>query len=169
MKDDQILDMIFNYPGEFVFHDIKEQPFIEPDLLLELKELELRAIQLAEAGELQKGFDLIELAILKCPIYGSAYNNKAQIQRLLSRFDDSLLSLELAIKYGDNKVLSKAYTQKGVLLQKLGRLEESEQAFQYGARYGSELAKQKVNQNPYAKMCNSILETVMQKEMHNIQ
>ena len=162
-RDDAILDMIFNNPGEFVFPEHKQGPEISAELLLELKQLELEAVGLAQQEKLELALELIDRGIQKCSVYGSLYNNKAQILVLQEKFESSLAAIELAIKYGDSIVISKAFTQKGLILTRLGKKEEAEQAYQQGARYGNPIAKQQVAENPYAKMCNSILVAAMKQ------
>ena len=163
-RDDQILNMIFNNPGEFVLNDIKDSIPINDKLLKELKIMEIEAVQLAEQKLYLEALKVLDEAIMKCPTYGSLYNNKAQILTLMERVDESLIALELAIEYGDTLVLGKAYTQKGLILLKLNKELEAEEAFKNGARFGNSISKQKLQQNPYAKMCSNILKVAMNNQ-----
>jgi hypothetical protein len=95
----------------------------------------------------------------------SLYNNRAQIYRLQKRFQNALNDLDLAIKYAPTSdLLGTAYTQRAVLKKELGDVVGSNQDFELGAKYGHPLAKSQISNNPYAKLCNSIVAEAMRRK-----
>ena len=100
--------------------------------------------------------------------WASAYNNRAQTLRLSGNIDAALRDLDKAIslseKYEDFKVLSQASTQKGMILRLNGKDEEALACFKVAASHGNAFAKQQiVCLNPYAAMCNKMLNDLFQK------
>lgn len=67
------------------------------ELLKQVKELEMRGVSAAEAGELQAALQLFSEAVHILPQRASAYNNRAQALRLLGdtagKFNKSIKSL----------------------------------------------------------------------------
>ncbi|KAI8853700.1 hypothetical protein BC829DRAFT_381951 [Chytridium lagenaria] len=113
--------------------------------------------ELREMDEALQGFTAcIEL----WPSYASAYNNRMKGDK-----EASLKDLDLAIEYGegDAKILKQAYSQRGFLKKHFGDDAGAEVDLALGAKYGNELAKAAVRNNPYAKMCNAMVREAMTK------
>jgi len=139
---------------------------------------ERKAISLAETSP-EEALDILSGLIAEHPQYASAYNNRAQLRRILSHpLADIKVDLRTAIALASPsrsmdpvsdlqaKVLSNAYTQLGVVLLREGKEEEVGGVFQVGARYGGEVAKvMAVKLNPVARLCGGIVKEAMRKEM----
>ncbi|KAJ3265552.1 Tetratricopeptide repeat protein 36 [Chytriomyces hyalinus] len=180
-RDDKILDAIFS--GDY--SNLAENPdaaaaakptpaakYPPPNehLLQQLKAIEEEAVQAAETEkDLQKAFDTLSNCFILWPTYASAYNNRAQVLRLLGRNEEAQKDLDLAIEYGDGNpaLLKQAYTQRAVVKKALGDLDGSDRDFGMGAKYGNDVAKAMVKENPYAKMCSAIVTEVMAKYQPN--
>eukprot|EP01134_Creolimax_fragrantissima_P002355 CFRG2355T1 len=169
--DDAILDCIFNpvlqHDPNMLFRDINDQKMTARPLTDEEEKAmpeEMEAIKLAESGKLQEAYDMLTKVVESISTYASAYNNRAQVLRLLKREDDALEDLNKAIIYSEGKgrVAENAYVQRGALY-KLRRLDnEARDDFQKAADLGNIKAKEElVLMNPYAKMCNQMLAEVM--------
>lgn len=161
MNDDQILDGIFDPDAGFAVFEQQGEIYydkIDSSLLESVSKLEKEAVSVAETSP-TLAMNLLTQCINKCPTYASAYNNRAQLNRILGNDDKSLEDLELAIKYGNclPRVLGNAYTQRAILRKKQGQTDASERDFQMGAKYGNEVAKSIVKNNPYAKLCNVVM------------
>lgn len=98
-------------------------------------------------------------------IKASAYNNRAQVFRILDKDDEALLDIENAIELGttgsSRNVLKQAYTQRAVIKKKQGDKYGADRDFAMGAQHGNEIAKGMVRQNPFAKLCNRIVSEAM--------
>ena len=130
----------------------------------ELKLLEKEAIGLAERNLLDQSLDKLNMAISICDRYASAYNNRAQVFRLLKRSADAMHDLNAAIKWSPNKqILGMAYTQRAILYREMGDLNNSENDFLNGAKYGNQIAKTHVSNNPYAKLCSTMVAMASKK------
>ncbi|KAI8826682.1 uncharacterized protein EV422DRAFT_6208 [Fimicolochytrium jonesii] len=170
-KDEDILNVIFN-PGANPLSDGNEtqqgQPAprsFSPTLLTQLKKLEAEAVQLAEEKDVKGAIQKLDECIRLEPGYASAYNNRAQAYRLEGDVDKALADLAKAIELGegDPVVLKQAYTQRAVIRKDKGDVNGSDSDFAQGARYGNEVAKAAVKNNPYAKMCNQVVMEAMSK------
>ncbi|KAJ1663165.1 hypothetical protein IW140_005669 [Coemansia sp. RSA 1813] len=145
---------------------------LENELLDSLKTRERQAIKLAESGKVAEAVDQLDKIIADCPHYASAYNNRAQANRLLERdSNDVLADLDLAIRYANpdnnDSVLGQAYTQKGIVYRALGDQDAAFNNFSMGARYGNEVAKMAApKENPYAKLCGKMVSQAM-KQLRN--
>ncbi|KAI5858156.1 hypothetical protein BZA05DRAFT_386145 [Tricharina praecox] len=143
-----------------------------------LQTLERQAISLAEASPAE-ALTILSSLITTYPQYASAYNNRAQLLRILSHSSTEITAdLRTAITLArparsidavsplQAKVLSNSYTQLGAVLLSEGREEEAGEVFQAGARYGGEVAKMMaVKFNPVARLCGAIVKEAMRKEM----
>jgi tetratricopeptide (TPR) repeat protein len=152
--------MIFQGEMSSVIPLESHQKEIDDNLLIQLRQLEIDAIHKFQLKDYDGAILLLNKGILMYPDYGSIYNNLAQIQRILDQNQEALGNLELAIEHGDHNTLKQAYTQRGILRKKLG-LNGWERDFELGAQYGNVVAKEQVKANPYAKLCNEILFTVL--------
>ncbi|KAJ2525341.1 hypothetical protein GGI11_000092 [Coemansia sp. RSA 2049] len=142
---------------------------LENGLLESLKARERQAVRLAETGGVSEAVDQLSTIIDDCPFYASAYNNRAQANRLLGSSADAILAdLELAIRFAnpDNSdgVLGQAYTQKGIVYRALGNQDEAFNSFSMGAKYGNEVSKMAApKENPYAKLCGKMVSQAMRQ------
>lgn len=128
-----------------------------------LKELELKGMRLAEAGDLETAILVFTEAVNLAPSTASCYNNRAQALRLAGRSDGALADLNKALQLsgGKGKVAANAYCQRGALYRKSGEDEAAREDFQAAAQLGSGFAKSMlVEMNPYAAMCNAMLRNV---------
>jgi hypothetical protein len=186
-NDLEILERIFNPEEGFavlqtqtqeVFHDK-----IDPELLDKAKLDERSAISCAESDPV-KALDILSNLIESCPFYASAYNNRAQVKMIIAGREEKdscsgdggveavMGDLDLALKYGvglpivlGNFFLTSesgnAYSQRALIKRKDGDLQGAELDFQAGARNGNAFAKSQVKDNPYAKMCNAMMQKAM--------
>ncbi|OMH83135.1 Tetratricopeptide repeat protein 36-like protein [Zancudomyces culisetae] len=132
---------------------------IDQESLTLIKSDEKRAVLLAEGGDLDAALEILSQIIAKYPKYPSAYNNRAQVYRLLGKNDLALSDLDTTIELGncDSTLLGQAYTQRGIIKRALGDDECALANFEVGAECGNEVAKMaQVRENPYAKMCNAM-------------
>lgn len=121
--------------------------------------LEQQGIELAERNLMDQALEKLNLAITICDRYASAYNNRAQVYRILKRNSDAIHDLNSAIKWASNiKILGMAYTQRAILYKELGDIDNSNNDFLNGAKYGNPIAKSHISNNPYAKLCSTMVE-----------
>ncbi|CAF3758981.1 unnamed protein product [Rotaria socialis] len=174
-NDKYVLNAIFNpnYPLDFD----KEPPSSSSDSIdlenakqsLEIKKLEEEGVRLAEQNHLIEAIEHFSRAIALNPQNPSAYNNRAQAYQLLSKTDEAMVDLSTAIDLISNgknnqKILSLALTQRGVLHRLLGDEKASLDDFTQAAELGSAFAKQQILLlNPYAAACNQMLSKMMKK------
>lgn len=162
--DEQVLNLCFN--PELGFDQLYglDLPKVEP-VSETVKSMEAEAVSLADTDSKQ-ALSLLSNIITANPKYGSAYNNRAQLYRLLNNTKLALNDLESAIQFGDVHVIGKAYSQKAIILNELGKEEEAQCAFECGAKYGNLFCKQQaVKNNPYAAMCNAAVQKMFEKEI----
>lgn len=138
----------------------------------EIKKLEAEAINLAESDPkfLPSALNLLEDAIKLCPegdlgYYPSIYNNKAQILRLMSREQEalSLLNQLLSLPNLPTQVLRQSSAQRAWLLFRAGGQEAAFKDFERAGKLGcGESKRMAVRCNPYAAMCNQMLQEIIQ-------
>ncbi|CAG4940522.1 unnamed protein product [Parnassius apollo] len=135
---------------------------------MESKSLSLRGMQLAEAGKLEEALELMNKAVEATPERAAAYNDRAQLLRLLLKDTDAMSDLKRALQLTEGKksrARALALCQRGVLLRKRGSIDDARTAFTEAAKLGSSFAKkQVVEMNPYAALCNQMLSQVMKGE-----
>ncbi|KAF6726311.1 Tetratricopeptide repeat protein 36 [Oryzias melastigma] len=173
-NDRAVLQAIFNptspfgdVPGinqeEELFDD---DSGFDAELLKRVKELEMRGVSAAEAGDLQGALQLFSQAVHILPERASAYNNRAQALRLQGDTTGALQDLDRAIVLsgGGGRTGCQALVQRG-LLRRLGcQTDEARADFEKAASLGSEFARQQaVLLNPYAALCNKMLSEVINK------
>uniref|UniRef100_A0A8B9H3M4 Tetratricopeptide repeat protein 36 n=2 Tax=Astyanax mexicanus TaxID=7994 RepID=A0A8B9H3M4_ASTMX len=138
----------------------------DPVLLQQVKDLELRGVSAAEAGDLQTALSHFNQAVQILPSRASAYNNRAQAKRLQGDTTGAIEDLERAISLseGTGRSACQALVQRGLLLRLAKRDEEARADFERAAALGSEFARQQaVILNPYAALCNRMLSEVIGK------
>jgi hypothetical protein len=163
--------------------ELPADPNFPSPVLQELQKTEHAAIILAEDSSTTEALSLLDQLIASNPLYASAYNNRAQLKRILSYPRIEIISdLDAAINHGlpdrtssgsaisvsvlQAKVLSAAYTQQGAVLLESGEEDGAMRAFQEGAKYGGKVARvMAVRTNPYARLCGAIVKESMKKEM----
>ncbi|XP_038138787.1 tetratricopeptide repeat protein 36 [Cyprinodon tularosa] len=172
VHDRAVLQAIFNPTTPF--GDVpglnQEEELIDDDsgfdteLLKQVKELEMRGVSAAEAGELQAALQLFSQAVHILPQRASAYNNRAQALRLLGDTAGALQDLDQAISLsgGNGRSACQALVQRGLLRRLAAQNDEARMDFEKAAALGSEFARQQaVLLNPYAALCNKMLSEVI--------
>ncbi|KAM6972876.1 tetratricopeptide repeat protein 36 [Aplochiton taeniatus] len=138
----------------------------DTELLRQVKELEMRGVSAAEAGDLQAALQLFNQAIQSMPQRASAYNNRAQTRRLHGDTAGAVEDLEKAISLsgGAGRTACQALVQRGLLLRLAHQNDQARADFERAATLGSEFARQQaVALNPYAALCNKMLAEVIDK------
>uniref|UniRef100_A0A3Q3VKT5 Tetratricopeptide repeat protein 36 n=1 Tax=Mola mola TaxID=94237 RepID=A0A3Q3VKT5_MOLML len=138
----------------------------DTELLKQVKELELRGVSAAEAGDLQGALQLFSQAIQILPQRASAYNNRAQALRLQGDTAGALEDLDKAISLsgGNGRTACQGLVQRGLLRRLAHQDAEARADFEKAAALGSEFARQQaVILNPYAALCNRMLSEVINK------
>ncbi|CAG0917943.1 unnamed protein product [Notodromas monacha] len=169
-RDRAVLNTIFNPllpvgeldEADLVLKDVQD----ESEAFGSANALEVEGILAAENGNLEKGLECFEKAILLAPEHPAAYNNRAQVFQLLGRTDEALRDLNKAIELsrGEGRSGCQALTQRGCIMRKLGRDEDARSDFEAAACLGNPFAKtQMVQLNPYAALCNKMLSEAMFK------
>ncbi|XP_077422767.1 tetratricopeptide repeat protein 36 [Vanacampus margaritifer] len=142
-----------------------DSPF-NVDSLRQVKDLETRGVSAAEAGDLEAALQLFGQAIRILPRRASAYNNRAQTLRLQGNTPGALEDLDRAVSLsgGQGRTACQALVQRGLLRRLAGQDDEARQDFQKAAALGNEFARQQaVMLNPYAALCNKMLQQVIGK------
>ena len=140
-------------------------------IVTEATPTEVEAISKAEAGRLDHALNLLNEAISKYPQVPSVWNNRAQINRLLSQDEaairDLLKAKELLKEYIDPYTELRVNEQLGWLMFKKGKSEEAQEYFRVAADLGSEEAKRmQVRCNPYAELCNAMFREAMSQNVY---
>ncbi|XP_062860596.1 tetratricopeptide repeat protein 36 [Trichomycterus rosablanca] len=172
--DEAVLRTIFNPNSPFA--DIPglnqattltdDDSSFDPELLKQVKDLELKGVSAAESGDVEKALHHFNQAIQILPLRASAYNNRAQLKRLQGDTQSAIEDLEQAISLskGEGRSACQAFVQRGLLLRLAHRNDEARSDFERAAALGSEFARQQaVILNPYAALCNRMLNEVISK------
>ncbi|CAF3352245.1 unnamed protein product [Rotaria sp. Silwood1] len=167
-NDKYVLNVIFNpnYPLDFDQESPTDASNSENEnQLLEIKKLEEEGVRLAEQNRLVEAIEHFNQAIALNPQNPSAYNNRAQAYQLLKAMVDLSTAIDLSSNAKNNqKTLSLALTQRGILNRFLGDEKASLDDFTRAAELGSAFAKQQILLlNPYAAACNQMLSKMMKK------
>ncbi|KAK9501751.1 hypothetical protein O3M35_012423 [Rhynocoris fuscipes] len=171
LNDKAVLNCIFNplLPVDEAILDESENELIEDELETEeikkAKEIELNGVKCAENGNVLDAIKLFTEA-LTIAERASGYNNRAQAYRLLVKDEEALMDLNRSIEIsnGKGKSACQAYCQRGLLYRKNGLMEEAKSDFIKASQLGSSFAKQQlVELNPYAAMCNQMLNEILSK------
>ncbi|XP_026761887.1 tetratricopeptide repeat protein 36 homolog [Galleria mellonella] len=125
-------------------------------------------VQLAEAGKFEEALQVLTKGIEVAPGRAAAYNDRAQLLRLMNRDDDAMADLDKALQLTEGRkgrARALALCQRGVLLRKRDEGDSARASFTEAAKLGSGFAKkQVVEMNPYAALCNQMLSQVMRGE-----
>ena len=128
---------------------------------------ELEAIQLAESTkDYGRAKQILDQVIACCPTYASAYNNRAQLLRLMGEREAALADLNEAIRRAEQSrrpsVQRLALCQRGIVHREGGRTEEAFHDFEAAGRLGlNDARRMAVACNPYATLCNSIMQEML--------
>lgn len=147
--------------------DPRNRPLTDSEIIA--SRLEIEAITVAEspAKDYQKALLLLTEAIAKAPNYPSPFNNRAQVYRLLTDHGCALADLEIALEQCGNDfplVKRQALCQRAWIRHAAGHREEAFADFDAAGKLGCEEArKMAVACNPYAKLCNSIMQEMLDK------
>ncbi|XP_053729784.1 tetratricopeptide repeat protein 36 [Synchiropus splendidus] len=138
----------------------------DSDLLEQVKELEVRGVTAAEAGDSEAALRLFSQAIRILPRRASAYNNRAQVLRLQGHTAGALEDLDRAVSLsgGAGRTACQALVQRGLLHRLASQDDKARADFESAAALGSQFARQQaVLLNPYAALCNKMLSEVIQQ------
>lgn len=138
----------------------------DTELLKQVKELEMRGVSAAEAGDLGAALHMFSQAIQLLPVRASAYNNRAQALRLQGDTAGALKDLDRAVALSGAAGWTgcQALVQRGLLRRLACQNDQARQDFEKAAALGSEFARQQAVQlNPYAALCNQMLSEVIDK------
>ncbi|XP_015739280.1 tetratricopeptide repeat protein 36 [Coturnix japonica] len=175
-NDRAVLQTIFNpstpfgdVPGLDEDEDVEqeeEESAFAPELLEQVKDLELQGVSAAESGDLSAALERFNVAIRLLPERASAYNNRAQALRLKGDVAGALRDLDAAIRLGRGRgrAVCQSLVQRGLIHQLQDRQDDARRDFQQAARLGSAFARrQLVLLNPYSALCNQMLGEMMAK------
>ncbi|KAM6334476.1 tetratricopeptide repeat protein 36 [Alca torda] len=131
-----------------------------PELLEQVRDLELQGVSAAESGDVSAALERFGEAIRLLPERASAYNNRAQALRLRGDVAGALRDLDTAIRLsrGCGRAACQSFVQRGLIHRLQAREEEARRDFERAARLGSGFARQQlVLLNPYSALCNQML------------
>uniref|UniRef100_A0A8B9TP77 Tetratricopeptide repeat protein 36 n=1 Tax=Anas platyrhynchos TaxID=8839 RepID=A0A8B9TP77_ANAPL len=158
-NDRAVLQTIFNpstpfgdIPGlDEEEEDVQEEgETFAPELLEQVRDLELQGVSAAESGDVSTALERFNEAIRLLPERASGYNNRAQALRLKGDVAGALRDLDTAIR------LARGCGRAAC--QSFARDEDARRDFQRAARLGSAFARQQlVLLNPYSALCNQML------------
>uniref|UniRef100_U3ICZ8 Tetratricopeptide repeat protein 36 n=1 Tax=Anas platyrhynchos platyrhynchos TaxID=8840 RepID=U3ICZ8_ANAPP len=168
-NDRAVLQTIFNpstpfgdIPGlDEEEEDVQEEgETFAPELLEQVRDLELQGVSAAESGDVSTALERFNEAIRLLPERASGYNNRAQALRLKGDVAGALRDLDTAIRLarGCGRAACQSFVQRGLIRRLQARDEDARRDFQRAARLGSAFARQQlVLLNPYSALCNQML------------
>eukprot|EP00835_Amoeboradix_gromovi_P000058 NODE_1_length_95616_cov_0.657642.p58 type:complete len:184 gc:universal NODE_1_length_95616_cov_0.657642:76762-77313(+) len=173
--DEKILDLIFSGPMDgYVFDSNattvdscpETSKIVTNEISQQLKEKEIIAVHLAEDGKIDESILLFNEIIKSNRSYYSVYNNRAQAFRIKKEDKSALNDLNFVIKNcRDSEVLKQSYIQRAIIL-KASDPDQSYTDFCKSNALGQKIAeKAVVENNPYRKLCNSMVSKVLQQEI----
>ncbi|CAL1543799.1 unnamed protein product [Lymnaea stagnalis] len=167
--DKEILKQIFN-PGLPYGDDVDEEQPTETNAdtheVCQAKELEIRGVRAAEAGNIDVAVSIFTEAVSTAPNWPSSYNNRAQALRMKGDIEGAKSDLNKALELSQGKgpAACQAFTQRGLIRKREGDEEGARKDFQRASELGNGFAKQILaSMNPYAALCNQMLGEVMTK------
>ncbi|NWH59397.1 TTC36 protein, partial [Geococcyx californianus] len=190
-NDRAVLQTIFNpstpfgdIPGLDQEEEEAQEEDFTPELLEQVRDLELQGVSAAESGDVSAALERFSEAIRLLPQRASAYNNRAQALRLrgdvageqhwagppvlpvphppqyLCPHPGALRDLDAAIHLsrGCGRAACQSFVQRGLIHRLHAREDEARHDFERAARLGSAFARQQlVLLNPYSALCNQML------------
>ncbi|XP_059478259.1 tetratricopeptide repeat protein 36 [Neocloeon triangulifer] len=169
--DQAVLNSIFNplLPvGEAAFEfnlPVDDDEEISAEIE-EAKRLELQGVQAAEAGKIDEAIAIFTHAIAVAPGHASGYNNRAQALRLKGNMPGALVDLNKALSLtgGKGKSACQAFCQRAQIFMKEGHQDMAKKDLEAAAAQGNAFAKTQLAQmNPYAALCNKMLQEAFLK------
>ncbi|XP_021232005.1 tetratricopeptide repeat protein 36 [Numida meleagris] len=172
-NDRAVLQSIFNpstpfgdIPGLDEDEDVQqeEEEAFPPELLEQVRDLELQGVSAAESGDVSAALERFSEAIRLLPERASAYNNRAQALRLKGDVAGALRDLDTAIRLGRGcgRAACQSLVQRGLIRRLQAREDDARSDFQRAARLGSAFARrQLVLLNPYSALCNQMLSEML--------
>ena len=140
-RDSAVLDAIFNSRGEYAGIQFTESDLNQNEQM-QLEQLEKDGVAAAENGNYKQSIEIFSKLIEKHPSYASAFNNRAQVYRLLEKEDLALKDLDNCISLEPASfILRQAYTQRSLIYKKMGDLKKSDESLLKAAQHGSIEAK----------------------------
>eukprot|EP00076_Gallus_gallus_P029404 XP_015153480.1 tetratricopeptide repeat protein 36 isoform X1 [Gallus gallus] len=158
------LDEDEDMPQEGVFLPRTEEEAFAPELLAQVRDLELQGVSAAESGDVSAALERFSEAIRLLPERASAYNNRAQALRLKGDVAGALRDLDAAIRLGRGcgRAVCQSLVQRGLIHRLQAREDDARRDFQQAARLGSAFARrQLVLLNPYSALCNQMLSEML--------
>ncbi|XP_032057604.1 tetratricopeptide repeat protein 36 isoform X1 [Aythya fuligula] len=140
--------------------DAAPEETFAPELLEQVRDLELQGVSAAESGDVSTALERFNEAIRLLPGRASGYNNRAQALRLKGDVAGALRDLDTAIHLarGCGRAACQSFVQRGLIRRLQARDEDARRDFQRAARLGSAFARQQlVLLNPYSALCNQML------------
>ncbi|NXX51231.1 TTC36 protein, partial [Tricholaema leucomelas] len=140
--------------------DAQEEDAFPPELLEQVRDLELQGVTAAESGDVRTALERFGEAVRLLPERASGYNNRAQALRLRGDIAGALRDLDAAIRLsrGRGRAACQSFVQRGLIHRLQGRDEEARRDLEQAARLGSAFARrQLVLLNPYSALCNQML------------
>ncbi|KAM9255706.1 tetratricopeptide repeat protein 36 [Cariama cristata] len=135
-----------------------------PELLEQVRDLELQGVSAAESGDVSTALERFSEAIRLLPERASGYNNRAQALRLRGDVAGALRDLEAAIRLsrGCGRAACQSFVQRALIRRLQAREEDARRDFERAARLGSAFAqRQLVLLNPYSALCNQMLHEML--------
>ncbi|KAH9643564.1 hypothetical protein HF086_011345 [Spodoptera exigua] len=139
-RDKAVLRSIFD-PTATIAADVVEDAadkFVEDE----------QGVRLAEAGKLDDALAAMTRAVEAAPDRAAAYNDRAQLLRMMMKDDDAMADLNRALdltKGKKTRARALALCQRGVLLRKQGNDDDARAVFTEAAKLGSGFAKKQVS------------------------
>eukprot|EP00062_Callorhinchus_milii_P011318 gi/632957140/ref/XP_007894311.1/ PREDICTED: tetratricopeptide repeat protein 36 [Callorhinchus milii] len=172
LNDQAVLQAIFNPNAPFgdvaglnlKAEQTDDDSRFEPQLVAQVKALEVEGVSLAEAGNVDGALESFTRAVGILPERASGYNNRAQVLRLKGDTAGALKDLDKAVELSGERGLSaaQALVQRALLHRLAGREPEAESDFRRAAELGSTFARHQVTLlNPFAALCNHMLHKMM--------
>ncbi|NWR67380.1 TTC36 protein, partial [Bucorvus abyssinicus] len=166
-NDRAVLQTIFNpstpfgdIPGLDEEEDAPEEDAFVPELLEQVRDLELQGVSAAESGDVSTALERFSEAIRLLPERASGYNNRAQALRLRGDVAGALRDLDVAIRLsrGHGHTACQSFVQRGLIHRLQAREDEARRDFEHAVQLGSAFARQQlVLLNPYSALCNQML------------
>ncbi|KAI8436540.1 hypothetical protein MSG28_010071 [Choristoneura fumiferana] len=169
-RDKAVLRSIFDPTATIADVDVNGDTFAEEedeatsDAEKESVQLCAQGVRLANEGKLEEALESLGRGVEAAPARAPAYNDRAQLLRLMKRDDEAMADLDRALDLTQGrktKARALALCQRGLLLRKRGS-EDARATFLEAAKLGCGFAKKQVVElNPYAALCNQMLSEVM--------
>ncbi|KAI5814911.1 hypothetical protein BZA77DRAFT_266746 [Pyronema omphalodes] len=165
-------------PAVIVNPSFPSNPHYNPSELSHIKSLEHAAISLSLTNP-SAALEPFNFLIETYPMHASAYNNRAQLKRILKHpYKDIKKDLQIAIHIAQGtvmdkqisrcmqKVLQNAWSQMGIVHMMENDQEAAVNCWISGAKFDSDWCrKMAAKHNPVAKMCGRIVKDAMQREL----